>query len=127
MSYYVHFQFGKAAYICTKKMNSFLPDDLIRETQNNQALLLYFFNNQCAPCLSLRPKVEQLLHDEFPLMKLVMIDSSARPEANAHFGVFANPTLLVYFEGNEFFRLSKYVSVQQLQETINRPYNLLFR
>jgi thioredoxin 1 len=107
-------------------MNSFLPDDLIRETQNNQALLLYFFNNQCAPCLSLRPKVEQLLHDVFPLMKLVMVDSSARPEANAHFGVFANPTLLVYFEGNEFFRLSKYVSVQQLQETINRPYNLLF-
>lgn len=107
-------------------MNSFLPDELIRETKSNQALLLYFFSNQCAPCLSLRPRVEQLLKDEFPLMKLVLVDSSASPEANAHFGVFANPSLLVFFEGNEFFRLSKYVSVQQLEQTISRPYELLF-
>lgn len=103
-----------------------MPDQLIHETKENQALLLYFFNNRCAPCLSLRPKVEQLIEKEFPLMKLIMVDSSDSPEANAHFNVFANPTLLVFFEGNEFFRLSKYVSLQQIEDTISRPYQLLF-
>jgi len=103
-----------------------LPEHLLQETKQNKALLLYFFNNNCAPCLSLRPKVEQLIGEEFPLMKLIMVDSAVSPDANAHFGVFANPTLLVFFEGNEFYRLSKYMSVQQIEENISRPYQLLF-
>ena len=94
--------------------------------QRNDAALLYFYNNNCAPCISLRPKVIELVEKRFPKMKLVYVDSLQSPEVSAFFQVFSNPTLLVFFEGKEYNRLSKYVSIPQLEESIGRPYQLLF-
>ncbi|HOI31657.1 MAG: thioredoxin family protein [Bacteroidales bacterium] len=89
------------------------------------ALLLYFFSDRCAPCISLRPKVEKLLSDKYPEMRLIYIDSEKQPEIAGHFGVFSNPTLLLYFDGHEHQRLSKYVAIPQLDAAISRPYELL--
>jgi thiol-disulfide isomerase/thioredoxin len=90
------------------------------------ALLLYFYNNNCAPCLSLRPKVIEMVENNFPKMKLVFVNSLENPALSASCQVFSNPTLLIFFEGKEYKRLSKYVSVSQLEETIKRPYGMAF-
>lgn len=89
------------------------------------ALLLYFFSDRCSPCLSLRPKVEKLLSENFPAMKLIYIDSEKHAEIAGHFGVYSNPTLLLFFDGHEHQRLSKYVAIPQLDAAISRPYELL--
>ncbi len=89
------------------------------------AVLLYFYSDNCAPCISLRPKVEELLKAEFPEMKLLLVNSEKHPDITAQYGVFANPTLLLYFDGHEHQRLSKYVGIAQLREAIARPYSLL--
>jgi thioredoxin-like negative regulator of GroEL len=89
------------------------------------AVLLYFFSDRCAPCISLRPKVEKLLNENYPAMELIYIDSEKQPEIAAHFGVFANPTLMLFFDGHEHQRLSKYVAIPQLDAAISRPYELL--
>jgi thioredoxin-like negative regulator of GroEL len=89
------------------------------------AVLLYFYSDNCAPCISLRPKVEELLKADFPEMELLLVNSEKHPDITAQFGVFANPTLLLYFDGHEHQRLSKYVGVAQLKEAISRPYSLL--
>ena len=34
-------------------------------------VLLYFYNDDCAPCISLRPKVEELMQKRFPKMKVL--------------------------------------------------------
>jgi len=100
-------------------------DSLQDEIVNSAAILVYFYSDRCAPCISLRPKVEKLLKEEFPEMKLIFIDSEKQPEIAAHHSVFANPTLLLFFDGHEHQRLSKYVSISQLSEVIDRPYHLL--
>jgi thioredoxin-like negative regulator of GroEL len=89
-------------------------------------VLAYFYNNDCAPCISLRPKVEALVKDEFPMMKMVWINSKQTPEIPAAFQIFANPTILLFFDGKETRRFSKYVSVIELEETISRYYRLIF-
>lgn len=94
--------------------------------KTEKGLVLYFFNDRCAPCVSLRPKVHDLVAARFPKMKLVMIDSKSNPLLTAGFGIFSNPAILVFFEGNEQFRVSKFVSVSQMEEAIERPYRLLF-
>lgn len=94
--------------------------------RQNKAILLYFYSDQCAPCVSLRPKIQDLIVEEFSEMKLLFIDSASHPEITSHFGIFANPTLLVFFEGREFQRWSKYVAVSQIAEALNRPYNMVF-
>lgn len=96
------------------------------EINRQDALLLYFFSDKCAPCISLRPKIEELVYKEFPKIKLLFIDSEKFPALTAHFGVFSNPTLTVFFQGKEFQRWSKYVSAHQIAEAVNRPYQLLF-
>jgi len=94
--------------------------------KDETAALIYFYSDSCAPCVSLRPKVIELLENSFPKMKLAFINSAKHPIVAAHFSVFSNPTLLIFFEGKEYTRLSKYVSISQLEETIERPYGMVF-
>ncbi|HPE57103.1 MAG TPA: thioredoxin family protein [Bacteroidales bacterium] len=89
-------------------------------------VLLYFYNDDCAPCISLRPKVEELMQKRFPKMKVLWVNSKTTPEIPASYSVFANPTILVFFDGKEFKRFSKYVSVNELEASIERYYSLAF-
>ncbi|MBV2245617.1 MAG: thioredoxin family protein [Lentimicrobium sp.] len=94
--------------------------------QASAALLLYFYNDSCAPCVALRPKVNEMLVEQFPLMQHAYINAAIYPELSASAGVFASPTIIVYFDGKENFRVSKYVSVQELSDRIQRYYSLRF-
>ncbi len=94
--------------------------------KDEKALLLYFYNDDCPPCISLRPKIEQLVNSEFQHMKLVWVNAKKNPEIPASFGVFANPTILIFFEGKEFKRYSKYISMEELRNSVKRIYDLLF-
>lgn len=89
-------------------------------------VILYFYNDDCPPCISLRPKVEKMAGERFPNMKLVWVNSKSFPEIPAAFGVFANPTILIFFEGKEFRRFSKYISIPELETAIGRYYEMVF-
>jgi thioredoxin 1 len=92
----------------------------------HSASMLYFYNDHCAPCLSLRPKVIEMIEKDFPKMKLAFINSEKFPELPAQFQVFSNPTLITFFDGREYHRESKYISIPQLAEGIDRPYRMIF-
>jgi len=87
-------------------------------------LLVYFFNNDCAPCLSLRPKVEELIGNRFPLMDMVYVDAKLFPELISEFQAYSFPVLIFFFEGKEYLRFSKYVSLSELNDSIGRIYDL---
>ncbi|MEI6750696.1 MAG: thioredoxin family protein [Bacteroidales bacterium] len=92
----------------------------------NKGVLVYFYNSMCAPCLSLRPKVESLMDSSFPQMKLVFINAILYPELPAEFEIYTSPSLIVFFEGKEVIREGKYVSIEAFQEKIERSYSLVF-
>lgn len=96
------------------------------EIAANDAVMCYFFNDRCAPCTSLRPKVQEMIQNEFPRIHFLLIDSEQQPEITSHYGVFSNPTIVLFFDGREHQRWSKYVGVAQISDAINRPYQLLF-
>lgn len=108
-------------------METFLNiESLQQQIEKAAGIILYFYNDDCAPCISLRPKVEKLVEDQFPKMTMAWVNSKSNPDIPAAYGIFANPTILIFFEGKEFKRFSKYVSVDQLAEAIDRYYQLLF-
>jgi thioredoxin 1 len=90
------------------------------------AVLVYYYNDSCAPCVSLRPKVVAMITDLFPLVKIVFVNASKNIELTAQFGIFSAPTILVVLNGKEVIRESKYVSVEELRSKIYRYYSLLF-
>jgi thioredoxin 1 len=92
----------------------------------NQAIMLYFYNDNCAPCKVLRPKIQQMNQDDFPKLIVQLINTEFEPVASAHYGIFASPTLLVYFEGKEYIRESKNISISELHNKIERIYSMIF-
>jgi thioredoxin-like negative regulator of GroEL len=101
-------------------------DDLKKEISNAPGILVYFKNDKCAPCMVLRPKVEELVANEFPALKFVVVDTMESPLLSGTFNVFANPTILVFFEGKEYIRKSKYIGISELGQEIQRIYSMVF-
>jgi len=94
--------------------------------QTEKGIVLYFKNDLCSPCIALRPKVEALINGKFKKMKFEIVDTVKQPELSNEFNVFSNPTILVFFEGKEYIRKSKYVSIPELENEINRLYGMVF-
>jgi len=90
------------------------------------AVLLYFYNDNCAPCKILRPKVREMVEDDFPEIEFRLINTEQFPSTSAQYGVFASPTLLVFFEGKEYIRESKNISISELHDKIERIYTMLY-
>lgn len=100
-------------------------DELQNCIIEDPAVLAYFYNDNCAPCLSLRPKIIELIENSFPKITLRFVNS-AITDIPANYGVYDNPTLLVFFDRKEYIRESKYVSTAQLSEKIQRYYDMIF-
>lgn len=92
----------------------------------NDAVLVYFSHEHCNVCKVLKPKVAELLANNFPLMKMYYADTVIHPGISAQYSIFAVPTILVFFAGRESFRRSRNIGIKELQELIERPYSMIF-
>ncbi len=91
----------------------------------NDAVMLYFSAPTCNVCHALKPKLVKAILDDFPTFVIESIDISETPEIASHFSVFAIPTVLIFFQGREFLRKSRHMSVGEVVNAIERPYNLM--
>ena len=92
----------------------------------NPGVVLYFTAEHCNVCKTLKPAISEMLSDHFLEMKFYEIDTQTEPELAAKFQACSIPLILVYFEGKEFFRKGRAVSVNELSAEISRPYAMLF-
>lgn len=90
------------------------------------AALAYFSAETCSACHALKPKVEEMIVEQFPKMKLAHIQSDKLPEIAAKNRVFTAPTVLIFFEGREYIRKSRSFGIVELKQEIDRFYKLLF-
>ena len=90
------------------------------------ALLAYFSTDACNVCKALKPKVQQLLEDEFPEIKMAYVRSDVLPDVAGQNRIFAAPTILVFFDGHEYIRESRNIGIGELREAIERPYQMMF-
>ncbi len=100
--------------------------DTINQTLNSHdAVMLYFSAPTCNVCHALKPKLIEAITSEFDTFITISIDISETPEIASHFSVFAIPTVLIFFQGREFLRKSRHMSVGEVVEDIRRPYTLM--
>ncbi|WP_303906967.1 thioredoxin family protein [Thiohalomonas denitrificans] len=92
----------------------------------NPAVLIYFSSPGCGVCNALKPRVRAMVEEEFPELMLAEVDCEASPELAAQHGVFAVPTVTVWFEQHEITRKSRAFSVGELQMEMERPYAMMF-
>lgn len=101
-------------------------DEFNKFLQESAAVVAYFSTQQCNVCRVLKPKIENMLIENFPQIKFVYIDTEESPEVAAQNSVFAVPAILVFFEGREFLRKSRNVGLQLFKEEIGRLYTMFF-
>ncbi len=100
---------------------------LERLIATRSALAVWFSGGpECGVCRVLQPKIAALMRDRFPRIGLYRVDGTVHPDIAAAHRVFAVPTLLVFFDGREWIRHSRNLSLGRLQAEIERPYRLAF-
>jgi thioredoxin-like negative regulator of GroEL len=102
-------------------------NDFQHQVNKQQAVIFYFSNDNCSVCKVLLPKVEELIEEEFPLVQTFYINTQNSADIAAQNRIFVAPTVLIYFEGKQYFQFSRNFSLNQLKEAIKRPYQLIFQ
>ncbi len=90
------------------------------------AVLLYFSGAACAVCHALKPKVMAMMAERFPRVALAEVPTEQATELSAQLSVFALPTIIIYFDGQESARFSRAFSLGELEAALARPYRLWF-
>ena len=101
-------------------------EELRRAVAKSEAVLVYVSTEACSIGAAARPKVEALLARRFPKMLSRYVDANRTPELTGQWSVFDVPTVLVFFAGRETARFSRAFGISELEQAIERPYELLF-
>ncbi len=101
-------------------------DELENILQNNKMALVYFSHRHCNVCKVLRPKIHELIVNNYPGVALFYVDTVKYPEVPGQYSVFAVPTILVFVEEKEYIRESRHISVASFSERLNKLYKAYF-
>ena len=107
-----------------------MPNTLVELKQliyDNRAVLVYFGANNCSVCQVLKPKIQNSFKNEFPNIKQIFIHSDTSKEITSNYGIFSFPTILIFFESKEFFRVNRNLSINELLIDVKRVYEMLFK
>lgn len=87
---------------------------------DNIFVLAYFSGKNCGVCHALKPKIEMLVVEAFPFVKIVEVSVNELPELAARFTVFTIPVILVFVDGREYIREARNVSTSELLQKIEK-------
>ncbi len=90
------------------------------------ASLFYFSHEQCNVCKVLKPKIFELLKDNYPEIGMYYVNIHERPEISGQQSIFAVPTIVAYMDGQEIIRKSRNIGLAELEHDIEKPYSLFF-
>ncbi len=100
--------------------------DEFEEAKNKEASLFYFSHENCNVCKALKPKVLELLSDNFPEINAYYVDTVLYPDIAGQNSIFTNPVILIYFDGKEFYRKARYIGMSELHDMLAKPYEIIF-
>ncbi|MEA2050977.1 MAG: thioredoxin family protein [Campylobacterota bacterium] len=101
-------------------------EELKKNISDNDAVMIYFSGENCGVCTVLSPKIKSAVSLNYPKLKQLYISATEFKNTAAEMGVFSMPTIVVFFEGKEFLRKSRHISVDGFIDDLNRPYSLFF-
>ena len=107
-----------------KTINS--VDESKKILEENEGLLFFFSTTKCSLGEALEPKVYALIKNNYPKISFYFIDMMQYPELAAHYGVFVEPTILIFFDGKENIRKSRNIGIEELSLAISRLYKIIF-
>ena len=109
-----------------EKMRILSLNEIDKLKEQEASFCIYFSSPNCGVCQVLKPKIMSLMKDEYPKIQTYQVDTAVYPEIAAQMGFYTNPSFIVYLNGQEFLRRSRSIGLQELNESLSRPYKLMF-
>ena len=100
--------------------------ELNKLKDKGESFYIYFSAPNCGVCEVLQPKIKELFRKEFSKLKAFHVDTSKQPEIAAQEGLFTNPSLLVFMNGQEVLRRSRTIGIDEISESLRRYYEMIF-
>jgi thioredoxin-like negative regulator of GroEL len=100
-------------------------DEIDEFIKANTISVVYFASEGCSVCGVLLPKIEEMII-KFPKVKISKVQVDKFTQAVGQYSIFTLPAILVYIEGKEIIREARFISVEMLEGSIERYYELLF-
>ncbi len=104
----------------------FTPEDFNSFVSSNKAAAIYFSTPDCNVCKVLKPKLIEMLNQDFPLINFAYIDCSIAKELAAQRSIFSVPTIIFFFDGKEYIRKARFVNLDELKDELERIYSIIF-
>ena len=101
-------------------------DEFNRFIKENDGTVTYFSTPTCNVCKILKPKLLEILSNDFSKMHFAYVNVEVAQELAAQNQVFAVPTILFHLDGKEFIRKSRNINLNLLAEELDRPYSMMF-
>lgn len=101
--------------------------DFERVKNTDNAFVLYLTDGKCDVGKSIAPKLESLIAEHFPKLRVYHSYPNQTPELAAQLSVFIIPTLLVFFNRKLYIQKSRAISLAELGREINRYYQMAFK
>lgn len=92
---------------------------------SNKAAAIYFSTPDCNVCKVLKPKLIEMLNQNFPLINFAYVNCGKAKELAAQQSIFSVPTILFFFEGKEYIRKARFVNLGELKDELERIYLMM--
>jgi thioredoxin-like negative regulator of GroEL len=94
--------------------------------KSNPVCVVYFSTPGCNVCKVLKPKLKELLAEDFPKVKFGYVDLNSSREIVGQLTIFTAPTIIFFVEGSEALRESRNINFQQMYDRLSRVYNMIY-
>ena len=88
--------------------------------------MVYFRQDDCSVCKVIKPQLQEMLVQHFPKIEFAEVDCLNNMELPAQLGIMVVPTILTFFEGKEYFRKYRNLSITEFKNDLTRVYDLSF-
>lgn len=98
--------------------------DQLNSLKAQGALFILFGGEHCSVCQGLKPKLAQIIEQQFDGMQSVYIDCEKSPDICAQHSIFSLPVVMAYIDGMKVMEMARVFSIGELIKSIERPYEL---
>lgn len=106
-------------------MNNESLEEILHSIKDNKLSLILASTKNCEVCTSIEPRVEYLVN-KYPNINYKHIFIDLMIKASGEFTIFTVPTIIMFAQGKEVHRESRFIDFQNLEFEISRWYDYLF-
>lgn len=98
--------------------------DIDEFTEKNYVSLLYFGDKSCGVCEVLRPKMDFMIK-KYKEVNMAYIEVSEVLEVTEKYSVYTFPAVVLYIGNKEYIREARFISLEELEEKIQRLISII--